>query len=174
MSRGVSADALSRQLRSGRSRSLARRRFIVGASLFCCGTMSLASLYQTGVIRRVPDVSLPHFDSNAVMSSAQAYEILGMPDAPLAVASYAATAGLAAAGGIDRNIERPVLAVVMGLKVAFDSLVAAKLIRDQIVRQHRTFCIWCLATSAATISMLIPALAEVVATVASEKRGGDA
>lgn len=125
--------------------------------------MSLASLYQTGVIRRVPDVSLPHFDSNKVIASAQAYEILHMPDAPLAVASYAATAGIAAMGGIDRNRERPVLAFLTMVKVVIDSLFAAKLIRDQFVRQHRTFCIWCLVTSAATLGMLVPAVAEAVA-----------
>ena len=125
--------------------------------------MALGSLYQTGIIRRVPDVSLPHFDSNKVMGSAQAYEILHMPDAPLAVASYAATAGIAAMGGIARNRERPLLAWLMAAKVLIDSLFAAKLIRDQFVRQQRTFCIWCLATSAATLGMLIPALTEAVA-----------
>lgn len=133
--------------------------------------MSVASLYQTGVIPRVPDVSLPHFDSNKVMSSAQAYEILHMPDAPLAVASYAATAGIAAMGGIDRNRERPALAILMAGKVAIDSFFAAKLIRDQFVRQGRTFCVWCLATSAATLGMVIPAVLEALAAASLRKDG---
>ena len=130
--------------------------------------MTVAALYQTGVIPSVPDVNLPHFDSNQVMGSAQAYEILHMPDAPLAVGSYAATAGLAAMGGIDRNRHSPSLAVVMTAKVIVDSLFAIKLVRDQIVRQERTFCVWCLATSAATLSMLFPAIAELRAAMDGE------
>lgn len=164
-----SAAAVSDQLRNGRSPSLTRRRYIVGASLFCCGTMSLAALYQTGVIRRVPDVSIRRFDSNQVMSSPQAYEILGMPDAPLAVGSYAATAGLAAIAGADRNRRQPLLALLLTGKVIIDSAFALKLVRDQFVRQHRTFCEWCLSTSAVTISMLIPAFLEFLDASKSRK-----
>jgi len=122
--------------------------------------MALAALYQTGVIRRMPDVSFPNFDSNKVMSSPQAYEILGMPDAPLAVASYAMTAGLAAMGGLERGGQLRFVTLMMAGKVVVDSFFAAKLVRDQFVRQHRTFCIWCLSTSAVTLSMLLPALCE--------------
>lgn len=37
-------------------------------------------------------------------------------------------------------------------------------IRDQFVRQLRTFRIWCLVTSSVTVSMLVPAISELAAT----------
>jgi hypothetical protein len=45
--------------------------------------MGVASLYQTGVVRRIPELPLALFDANRVEASAQAYQLLRMPDAPL-------------------------------------------------------------------------------------------
>ncbi|MDP9479108.1 MAG: vitamin K epoxide reductase family protein [Actinomycetota bacterium] len=136
-------EELSRQLREGTGRFLARRRGVVGTSLISIGSMALISLYQTGVIKHLPDPPLPRFDSDGVDAAPEAYSMLSMPDAPIGLGSYAATLALAAMGGEDRAREKPLIPLALAAKAFVDAAQAAKLSVDQW-KDHRAFCFCCL------------------------------
>jgi uncharacterized membrane protein len=144
---------LSDELRHGTSDDLRRRRGVIGLALGSAGVMGLISLYQTGILRHLPEPRWPGLDADRVNGSAQAYEILGTPDGLLGLASYATTAALAAAGGADRARDRPWVPLAMAGKVAFDAALAAKLTWDQKAKHH-AFCLWCLLSAAMTFGMV--------------------
>ena len=56
-------EELSRQLREGTGEFLARRRGVVGLSLAAIGSLGIVSLYQMGIIERVPEPPLPGLDA---------------------------------------------------------------------------------------------------------------
>jgi uncharacterized membrane protein len=147
------AEQLSRELRTGSSPDLRRRRGIVGLSLVASATMGLIALYQTGVIRHLPEPPLRGLDADKVNGSAQAYEMFAVPDAILGLGSYTATMGLAAMAGADRAKELPLIPLALAAKVAFDVANAARLTVDQWTK-HRAFCLWCLIAASATFAMV--------------------
>ena len=153
----MNPEELSRQLRQGSSRFLRHRRGTVGLSLAAIGSLGMVSLYQVGIIRRVPEPPLPFLDADGVDAAPEAYEVLDTPDAVLGIASYALTAALAAAGGEDRARERPWLPLALAGKVAFDVVQAGKLTLEQWT-EHRAFCLWCLAagSSFAAAPLVLP------------------
>lgn len=157
-------EELSRQLRQGSSRYLVNRRGAVGLSLAAIGSLGVVSLYQVGIIRRVPEPQLPYLDADGVDAAPEAYEVLDMPDAVLGIASYAITAALAAAGGEDRATERPWIPLSLAAKVAFDVAQAGKLTLEQWTR-HRAFCLWCLAAAAASFATAPLVVAEARAAL---------
>jgi uncharacterized membrane protein len=153
MDRDEKARRLSRELREETSPDLRRRRGIVSLSLLASASMGLIALYQTGLIRHLPEPPLPMMDADKVDASAEAYRKFNVPDAILGLGSYAATMGLAAMGGKDRANEMPLIPLALAAKIAFDVANAAKLSIDQWTK-HRAFCFWCLLAAAATFSML--------------------
>lgn len=157
------AKALSRELRTGRSPALRRRRGIIGLSLGAAASMGLIVLYQTGIIRHIPEPPLPKFDADKVDASAEAYEKLAMPDAALGLASYAATLALAAMGGA-RSRSHPWIPMLLAAKVLVDAMQAGKLTIDQWTK-HRAFCFWCLIAAGATFATVPLALPEAMAAV---------
>lgn len=81
-------ETLSRQLREGSGRSLARRRGIVGLSLVSVNAMGLIALYQTGIIEHLPEPPLAGLDADKVDASAEAYAYFSTPDAVIGLGSY--------------------------------------------------------------------------------------
>ena len=160
----LSPKQLSRALRTGTSDALAKRRGVLALSLTAAGSMGLISLYQMGVIRHLPDLPLPYFDADKVDASAEAYAYFSAPDGPLGLASYAATAVLAAVGGPDRAKTTPWLPILAALKTGADAAVAAKLTADQWTK-HRAFCVWCLVAAGATFATVPLALPEARAAL---------
>jgi len=73
---------LRRELQEGRNDDLWRRRAIIGLSLVGAAAMTAVSLFQTGVVKHLPDPPLESFDSDKVNSSDTAY-MLGVPDGTL-------------------------------------------------------------------------------------------
>jgi uncharacterized membrane protein len=145
--------ALSWALREGQTPDLNRRRQVVGLSLVAAAAMGVVSLYQMGLVRKPPEPPLRHFDAAKVSGSAQGYAVLEMPDAPLALMSYATTLTLAAMGGADRARRLPLVPLALAGKVVVDALVSAKLSADQATR-YKAACLWCLSASAATFAMV--------------------
>lgn len=151
-------EALSLQLRQGTGTALRRRRGVVGLSLAAMTSMGVITLYQVGIIKHLPEPPLPRLDADKVDAAAEAYAKFAMPDATIALGSYAATIGLAAMGGQDRAVAQPWIPLALAAKVAFDALQAGKLTRDQATRQH-AFCFWCLTAAMATfasVPLVIP------------------
>jgi len=130
----------------------------------------MVALYQLGLIRRLPDPPLPEFNSARVVGSDEAYALLETPDAVLGLGSFAITLGLAAAGGADREIERPWLPLALGAKLAFDAVQAASRARSQWPK-HGVLCSWCLLAAGATFVALPLALPETASALRRLGRG---
>lgn len=145
------ARTISRELRRRTTPHLRRRRGIIGLSLAASASMGLIALYQTGILRHLPDPPLPRMDADEIDAAPEAYRWLRMPDAVLGFASYGVTMSLAAMGGANRSSEQPWIPLALAAKTALDSANAAKLSVDQWTK-HRAFCFWCLAAAAATFA----------------------
>jgi hypothetical protein len=112
----------------------------------------LVGAYQTGLLRHLPDPPGP-FDADRVDASDYAYSRAGTPDGLMMIATYAATAWLAGAGGADRPRHRPALPVLLALKVLSDVVVDYKLAGEEW-RENRAFCAYCqLASVLSTVSL---------------------
>jgi uncharacterized membrane protein len=155
----MNATRLSYELRRADGGYLKQRRAIVGLSLVAIGAMGIISLYQTGIIRHLPEPPLPKLDADKVDASAEAYSHFDTPDAVLGLGNYAATLGLAAMGGKDRSQTRRWIPLALAAKAALDAFQGVRLTVDQTVKQ-RAYCFWCLLTAAASIAMLHFAIPE--------------
>ncbi len=155
---------LSAELRHGTGDFLEERRGVIALSLTAIGCMGLIALYQTGIIRRLPDLPLPLMDADKVDASDEAYAKLQTPDAFIGLGSYAVTMGLAAMGGKKRAQEQPWIPLALAVKAGADALQAAKLSYDQWAK-HRAFCIWCLGAAAATFAIVPLVAGEAAAAV---------
>jgi len=149
----MSPEELSRAMREGNSPFLQNRRWIVGLSLYNIVAMGAISLFQMGILRRVPELHLPGEDADKINGSAQAYEILQTPDAVLAIGSYAATAALAAMGPPDRADTLPWPALGLGVKALADAAFAGKLLIDQPTK-YKAYCSWCVTGALATLAVV--------------------
>jgi uncharacterized membrane protein len=150
---------LSRELRKGRSPDLARRRWTIGLSVVGTVIGGVVALYQTGIIRRLPDI-LPGkiFDAEKVDASDYAYKRMQMPDAPLMMMTYGATAALAAAGGAERATRQPALPIALAAKAWYDLVTCLKLGQEEWA-ENKALCSWCqVATviSAVTAALSLP------------------
>ena len=94
---------LSEELRLGDSPDLNRRRWIIGLSMVGTVAGQLVSLFQTGILKKLPDPPIDIFDSSKVDASDYAYKRLDTPDALIMLTNYSVTAWLAGAGGQDRQ-----------------------------------------------------------------------
>ena len=150
---------LSRELRLHRSPDLRRRRWLIGSSFLGVALGQIVGLYQTGILRRLPDPPVGPFDSERVDASDYAYKRLQVPDAFLMVGTYAVTAGLAAAGCEDRSRTKPWLPVAMGAKAAFDVATSLKLAGEEW-RDNRALCTYCQAATLVSVASLLLALPE--------------
>jgi len=156
-----SATELSRELRGDNTAELQRRRQIVGLSLVASASMALITLYQTGIIKHLPEPPLPFLDADRVDASAEAYAKFDTPDAALGLASYAMTTVLASMGGKKRA---PWIVLALAGKLGFDALNALKLTIDQPVK-YRAFCFWCLIAASATFAsapLVVPELRQAL------------
>jgi uncharacterized membrane protein len=166
---------LSRDLRLGESPDLTRRRWIVGLSLLGTAAGQLVGLFQTGIVPRLPDPPSDLFDSSRVDASDYAYSRLQTPDAFVMIATYAVTAGLAAAGGKDRAREQPWLPIATLAKTLYDSFVTLKLAREEW-DENRAFCAYCQAATVASLASVALAVLEAVEAVRNltdDGRAGD-
>ena len=166
------ARELSRELRNNQSANIRRRRAIIALSSLGAASLGLIGLYQTGIIKHLPEPPLPYLDAEKVDASPEAYEWLSTPDAVLGVASFGVTMTLAAMGGPKRARKQPYIPIALAAKTALDVFNAARLTRDQWTK-HRAFCVWCLVaagTTFATVPFVIPEAFEAIRSV--KKRSG--
>jgi uncharacterized membrane protein len=146
---------------------LRERRVIAGLSLVAIGAMGIISLYQMGIIRHLPEPSLPHADSDKLGASAEAYSHFETPDAVLGVGNYATTLGLAAMGGMERAKTRRWIPLALAAKTGVDGFLGVKSIVDQRVKQ-KAYCFWCLIAATASMALLPFALPEAWAALRGE------
>ncbi len=155
------ARELSSELRNDQSAKMRRRRAVLGLSSLGAASLGLIGLYQTGIIKHVPEPPLPYLDAEKVDASPEAYEWLSTPDAILGVASFGATMILTSMGGPERAKKQPYIPLALAAKTALDVFNAVRLTRDQWTK-HRAFCIWCLVAASATFASVPFVIAEAV------------
>jgi len=155
---------LSRELRLGTNPDLDRRRWIIGLSFVGAAVGKIVSLYQTGIVKHLPDPPVPGFDSDRVDASNYAYSRLDTPDAFMMVVNYGLTAWLAGAGGSERSRTAPWLPVAMGAKILVDSAVALELAREEW-NENRAFCAYCQLATLASLASAALAVPEVSGAV---------
>lgn len=129
------------ELRAGISEDLGRRRKIIALSTLGLVDFSIISLYQTGIIKRLPDIPLPVFDSNKVNAAKDAY-MMGVPDGPVSATVYGLTMVLAAAMGSESTGRKPVLDVLLGGAIAGNAAGAVFYMYDMIFKQKK-ICLYC-------------------------------
>ena len=151
---------LSRELRTAETPDLARRRWIVGLSLLGAGMGQIVSLFQTGIIKHLPDPPISLFDSARVDASDYAYSRFRSPDAPIMVVSYGITAWLAAAGGKDRAQETPLIPIAMAAKAIGDMAFAIELGREEW-NENRALCAYCQVATLCSIASALLAIPEM-------------
>ena len=164
MNEDLNADRLGRELRTGSSPFLKRRRNVMGLALFSSAALAGIALYQMGILKKLPEPRWRGFNAEKVNGSAQAYSMLGIPDALLGLASYAVTACLAGLGPGNRWQTHPAMPIAMGLKVLADAAFAGKLTMDEC-RKYRAFSLWSVLIAAATFTALPLVIPEMKAAL---------
>jgi hypothetical protein len=162
-----SAQSLASDWRS--SDSLRARRLIAGASLLSSAILGTIGLFQIGVLRRLPTLPRKAFRPDEIHSSPMGYELLKTPDALLGVASYSATACLAAMAGERRAELCPAIPLAMGAKLLVDAAFAGQLTAKSWRRFH-ALSPWSLAVTVTSFAALGIAAPELKASWRSIRR----
>jgi uncharacterized membrane protein len=124
----------------------------------------LVSLYQTGVLRTLPDPPISVFDSPKVDASNYAYKRFESPDGPIMLVSYGITAWLASAGGEDRARTMPWLPVAMSTKILADVALAVQLAGEEW-SENKALCFYCQCATVASLASLALAMPELLKAV---------
>lgn len=161
---------LSEELRKGQSSDLNKRRWIIGLSLIGSTMAGIVSMYQTGIVKRLPDPPLPLLDSSKVDASDFAYKRFMTPDGVMMLATYAFTAWTAAAGGVDRAKTHPVLPLLMGLKTWSDVATTAKLSTEEW-KENKALCFYCHVATFCTVASAFLSLGEATKGFRNLRKG---
>ena len=162
---GKEPEQLRRELQSGSSAGLRRRRAIIGLSLVGIGAMTAVTLLQTGIVKHLPDPPIDGFDSDKVNSSATAYA-LGVPDGALSLASLAANIPIAAFGGENRTREQPLVPLLAAGKSIVEAAVASWYFY-QMPTKEKAWCGYCIVGALANIGIAWRSLPEAKAALAA-------
>ncbi len=149
----MDAKAIRDALRNDESEDLDRRRKIICLSAIGLVDFSIISLYQTGVIKSLPDLPFEIFDSNKVNASKSAYRF-GAPDGPISATVYGLTMVLASAGGGEHAGRKPVFDVLLGGAVAGNAAGAIFYLYDMTFKQKK-ICLYCVTGAAINIASAI-------------------
>ena len=143
---------IRKELRLGRSAELRRKRRIVALSALGLLDFTAISLYQSGIIRRLPDLPFKIFNTNEVNASQKAYAT-GIPDGTLGALLYALSMALATAGGSRRSGRKPVWDVLLGATVMAHAGGAAEYLYNMAFKQKKV-CLYCLAGAGISFASL--------------------
>ncbi len=134
--------ALRRELQNSNKSDLNLRRGVIGLSLVGMAAMTAVTLFQTGVVKHLPDPPIAGFDSDKVNSSDTAYA-LGVPDGALSLASLAANIPLAAFGGENRVSDAPLIPLAAAAKATVEAAVAGWYFY-QMPTKEKAWCGYCI------------------------------
>lgn len=154
---GKAPQELRRELQESESEGVKRRRKIIGLSLLGMAAMGAVALFQTGIVKHLPDPPIEGFDSDKVNSSETAYA-LGVPDGTLSLASLAANIPLAAFGGENRAAQLPLVPLAAAGKAIVEAAVASWYFY-QMPTKEKAWCGYCITgalTNIAIASLTLP------------------
>jgi uncharacterized membrane protein len=137
---------------------------IIGGSLLGMSSMVPVILYQTGVIRHLPDPPLRAFHSDKVNASPTAFGF-GGPDAPLTFLSHAFNIFLAALGGSRRARVRPWLPLAAAAIAGVQAGVASKYLFHQMPKVDKAWCPYCIIDAVAHLSVFALTLPEATSAI---------
>lgn len=163
---------LSHELREDTSPDLTRRRWVIGLSIVGTVAAQIVALYQTGIVKRLPDPPVGPFDSEKVDASDYAYKRLQTPDGFLMLGTYAVTAALAAAGGKDRATEQPWLPIAAAAKTLYDAATTVVLGREEWA-ENKALCAYCQAATLASFASAALTLPEALRAARHLLGGGE-
>lgn len=149
---------LRKELQNSEKSDVNLRRAVIGLSLLGIGAMTAVSLFQTGIVKHLPDPPIDGFDSDKVNSSDTAYA-LGVPDGTLSLASLAANIPLAAFGGENRAEEQPLIPLAIAAKSTVEAAVAGWYFY-QMPTKEKAWCGYCILGAAANFGIAALTLAE--------------
>lgn len=164
VARGIAGEAaenpqgLRTVIRNSASPEMRLRRAVVGASLVGIASMVPVVLFQTGILRRLPDPPVGNFNSNKVNSSSTAYGF-GGPDAPLSLTSHAMNLILASLAAPNRARRRPWLPLLAAGMAGAQAGVAAKYLFHQMPKVDQAWCPYCITDALAhmaTFALTLP------------------
>lgn len=124
---------------------------------------SIITLYQTGIIRRLPDVPLRFFDSNQVNAAPSAYRF-GAPDGAIGSLAYATTMVLACAGETKNGKNAKFTDLLLAGTVAGNAAGATYYLYEMAFKQKKA-CVYCLAGAAinfASVALVAPVFKRIV------------
>lgn len=145
--------AIRHELLSGTDEDLQKRRNIVALSALGLVDFAFLSLYQSGIIKRLPDLPFAAFDSNKVNASPDAYQ-MGAPDATISAWVYATNMVLATAGGSKHSGRKPILDLILGTTVAANAAGAIYYLYNMAFYQ-RKICPYCVAGAAINLASAV-------------------
>lgn len=154
------AAAIRQELLTGTGKELGKRRTITALSALGLIDFAMVSLYQSGVIRRLPELPFKAFDSNKVNAAPKAYR-MGAPDATVTTLVYAANMVLATAGGTEASGRKPVHDVLLGCTIAANAAGAVYYLNDMFFKQKKV-CPYCIAGAAINIASAAIAIPLVI------------
>lgn len=149
---------LRRELQNGGGEDLNVRRGIIALSLLGIGAMTAVTLFQTGIVKHLPDPPIPGFDSDKVNSSDTAYA-LGVPDGAVSLASLAANIPMAAFGGENRAAEKPLIPLAIAAKTTVEAVVSGWYFY-QMPSKEKAWCGYCIVGAFANFGIAALALKE--------------
>ncbi|CCG01764.1 Vitamin K epoxide reductase [Blastococcus saxobsidens DD2] len=137
---------------------------MAGLTSLASAALGVVGLYQFGLLRRVPELSLPFLDADAVDASGEAYQQLKTPDAAIGLLSAGATLALAGMGDRNRARTMPWIPLALAAKTAADAGGGIYLFIEQVTK-HRKVCSWCTVAAVAQVATLPLALPEARAAL---------
>lgn len=164
---------LRRRIQWDDSSEMRLRRAVVGVSLVGAASMAIVSLFQTGIIKHLPDppVQRPHFHSDKVNSSTEAFGY-GMPDGPIALTTHGVNTMLAAAGPPGRYRDRPWIPILATAFAGAQAAVAAKYLFYTMPKVDKAWCPYCITDALmhfATFALTVPETGKAIAALSRDR-----
>ena len=135
--------AIRQELLVGKDKDVELRRKIVALSALGLVDFALISLYQTGIIKKLPEFPAKIFDSNKVNAVTDAYQ-MGAPDGTISAWVYATTMVLATVGGSEASGRKPVHDALLAATVGANAAGAAYYLYNMTFHQKK-ICPYCIA-----------------------------
>lgn len=139
--------------------SLRRRRKIIALSAAGVLDFCIISLFQTGIIKSLPDLPFRVFDSNSVNSSTKAYAT-GLPDGTSGATMFAVTMMLASYGGNRSSGRKAYWDKLLFGVVGLGAVAGAQYLYDMTFKQKK-ICLYCVTGAGLSFSMLPLAIKEL-------------
>lgn len=145
--------AIRQELLNSTDENLQRRRKVLILSSIGLADFAFISLYQSGAIKRLPELPFKAFDSNKVNAAPDAYQ-MGAPDGTISAWLYATNLVLGTAGGTEASGRKPVHDVLLGTSICANATGAVYYLHNMVFHQKK-ICPYCIAGAVINIASAI-------------------